>query len=138
MNRQLPIRVPAATARRIPTGRPRASRPQAMTKIIQRFETRNIGSLQLADLCRVAAVRARTLRTMFLEAFGMPPNRYLRTPKLLGIRAALAMAYPAHETVASVARRFGLSDAGRMAKDYFALFGEYPRTTLFRNVVRVR
>ena len=42
------------------------------------------------------------------------------------------MADLARETVSGIARRFGLSDIGRMAKDYSALFGEYPRVTLMR------
>ena len=45
---------------------------------------------------------------------------------------ALAVADPARETVSGIARRFGLSDTGRMAKDYSELFGEYPRVTLMR------
>ena len=88
--------------------------------------------MRLADLCEVTGVSERTLRTMFVEQFGVGPKRYLRTRKLHAVRAALAVADPARETVSGIARRFGLSDIGRMAKDYSELFGEYPRVTLMR------
>jgi AraC family transcriptional regulator, ethanolamine operon transcriptional activator len=86
--------------------------------------------LRLADLCRLAKVSERTLRTIFLESFGITPGRYLRARKLRAIRAALICADPRYETVSKIATRFGMSDLGRMARDYRMLFGEYPRTTL--------
>jgi len=86
----------------------------------------------VTDLCEFSGVSERTLRTMFLEQFGVGPKRYLRTRKLHAVRAALTLADPRRETVSGIAKRFGLSDVGRIAKDYCALFGEYPRVTLVR------
>ena len=113
-------------------GRPRASRTQIMARITEMLREREASPLRLADLCEVTGVSERTLRTMFVEQFGVGPKRYLRTRKLQAIRAALIVADPARETVSGITRRFGLSDIGRMAKDYNALFGEYPRVTLMR------
>ena len=113
-------------------GRPRASRVQIMARITQMLREREASPLRLADLCEVTGVSERTLRTMFVEQFGVGPKRYLRTRKLHAVRAALAVADPARETVSGIARRFGLSDIGRMARDYSELFGEYPRVTLMR------
>jgi AraC-like DNA-binding protein len=113
-------------------GRPRASRTQIMARISEVLREREASPLRLADLCEVTGVSERTLRTMFVEQFGVGPKRYLRTRKLHAVRAALAVADPARETVSGIARRFGLSDIGRMAKDYSELFGEYPRVTLMR------
>ena len=103
-----------------------------MARITEVLREREASPLRLADLCEVTGVSERTLRTMFLEQFGVGPKRYLRTRKLHAVRAALTVADPARETVSGIARRFGLSDIGRMAKDYSALFGEYPRVTLMR------
>ena len=113
-------------------GRPRASRARIIVLITELLEKHQASVLRLADLCEVTGVSERTLRTMFREQFGVGPKRYLRTRKLHAVRAALAVADPARETVSGIARRFGLSDFGRMAKDYSALFGEYPRATLMR------
>lgn len=113
-------------------GRPRASRTQIMARIAEVLREREASPLRLADLCEVTGVSERTLRTMFLEQYGVGPKRYVRTRKLHAVRAALAQADPTRETVSGIARRFGLSDIGRMAKDYSALFGEYPRETLMR------
>jgi AraC family transcriptional regulator, ethanolamine operon transcriptional activator len=113
-------------------GRPPASRTQIMARITEMLREREAGPLRLADLCEVTGISERTLRTIFLEEFGVGPKRYLRTRKMHAVRTALAAADPGRETVSGVARRFGLSDIGRMAKDYCALFGEYPRVTLMR------
>lgn len=107
-----------------------------MARITRLLDAREAASLQLADLCEISGVSERTLRSMFREVFGIGPKRYMRARKLHAIRAALAMADPRLETVSSVAKRFGLSDVGRMAKDYYALFGEFPRATLLREVAR--
>lgn len=113
-------------------GRPRASRARIIALITELLEKHQTSALRLAALCEVTGVSERTLRTMFREQFGVGPKRYLRTRTLHTVRAALAGADPARETVSGIAKRFGLSDIGRMAKDYSALFGEYPRATLMR------
>ena len=92
-----------------------------------RFRTPHI-----AELCAAAGVSERTLRSIFTKAFGMPPYRYLRVRRLHLIRETLAVADPQRQTVSRIARRFGYSDPGRMASEYYALFGEYPRATLQR------
>lgn len=116
------------------TPRPRVSRAEIIARISNLLETHEASSLLLQDLCNVGGVSERTLRAIFLEAFGVGPKRYLRTRKLHAVRVVLAMADSRHETVSGIARRFGLSDVGRMARDYYTLFGEYPRATLMRNV----
>jgi transcriptional regulator GlxA family with amidase domain len=132
--------VPVAHSSRLAgRSRKRPSQParvDALARITAFLEIDRTTKLSLAELRRVAGVSERTLRTLFLQAFGLSPKRYLRLRKLHAIRTALAMADPRHETVARVAGRFGVSDAGRMAKEYAALFGEYPRTALAHSVRR--
>jgi AraC family ethanolamine operon transcriptional activator len=104
-----------------------------MERALRFIESRDGETVLVKDLCEHAGISARTLHTMFVEAFGVSPNRYLRIRKLHLIRAALAMADCRRSTVSGVCARFGLSDGGRMASDYRALFNEYPRATLARN-----
>lgn len=98
------------------------------------LDARGAAPLRLPDLCEAVGCSERTLRSAFLQFYGVGPHRYLCVRRLHLIRAALLMADPAHETVAGIILRLGISDGGRMAKDYLQLFGEYPRTTLGRHV----
>ena len=88
--------------------------------------------MSVAELCHAARVSERTLRSTFSKVFGLAPHRYLRMRRLYLVRAALAAAEPRTNSVAAIAVRLGFSDSGRMASDYFALFGENPRATLSR------
>lgn len=90
----------------------------------------------MTALGEAAGVSERTLRSLFKKTFGIAPNRYLRVRRLEMIRVTLAAADPGSQTVSGVARRFGYSDAGRMAAEYRALFGEYPSATLGRRAGR--
>ena len=114
--------------------RPRISRARALARVTALLKSDTTHMLRLADLCRLAEVSERTLRTIFLESFGMTPGRYLRARKLRAIRAALICADPRYETVSKIAGQFGMSDLGRMARDYRLLFGEYPHATLLQTM----
>jgi AraC family ethanolamine operon transcriptional activator len=124
-------RIPDAERR---AGRPRVSRAEAIARITRFLAASESRTVHMASLSRASGVSERTLRAIFTEIFGMSPMRYLRTRKLHAIRAELAVADPSIETVAAVARRLGVKDSGRMASDYYAIFGEYPRKTLERQV----
>src|SRR5882672_4570379 len=115
---------------------PRIGRARALARVTALLNADGTYLLRLADLCRLAEVSERTLRTIFLESFGMPPGRYLRARKLRAIRAALICADPRFETVSKIAAQFGMSDLGRMARDYRTLFGEYPHATLLQTMTR--
>jgi transcriptional regulator GlxA family with amidase domain len=112
----------------------RSARDEAIARALKYIEEHPGHTVQLADLCAAARVSERTLRSMFLEVFGVAPNRYLRMRKLHLVRAALAAADPHVDSVAAIAARCGFGDSGRMASDYRALFGEYPNITLSRRL----
>jgi methylphosphotriester-DNA--protein-cysteine methyltransferase len=122
------------TALDVHRGRPRVPRDEAVSRIARFVTGSQNKRVRIADLCKASGVKERTLRAIFIEAFGMSPKRYLRARKLQAIRAQLSAAKPGVETVTSVARRLGVKDTGRMARDYYVCFGEYPRTTLERCV----
>ena len=112
--------------------RPRVSRAEAVTRVTRYIANSANRTILMSDLCRASGVSERTLRAIFMEIFGMSPMRYLRARKLHAIRAELSVAGRGIETVASVAKRLGVKDCGRMARDYRRIFGEYPRETLER------
>jgi len=113
---------------------PRTPHAQALARVTALLNSDVTHALRLVDLCRLAGVSERTLRTIFVESFGVTPGRFLRTRKLHAIRAALICADPRYETVSGIAIRFGVSDLGRMARDYHLIFGEYPHATLLQAV----
>jgi AraC family ethanolamine operon transcriptional activator len=84
----------------------------------------------IEDLCRVAGMCERTLRSVFQEYFGVPPMRLLRAKQLWDVRAALLGASPEHDTVKKVAARFGVWDLSLFAHNYRELFAELPSVTL--------
>src|SRR2546425_10106416 len=87
-------------------------------------------AVYLSDLCAVAGVGERTLRTVFQETYGMSPVQYLKLRRLHQVKRALRRADSDLNTVQSVANRFGIWHLGRFAVEYRALFGESPLETL--------
>lgn len=94
--------------------------------------------LSVGELSRRVNVSERTLRNAFAAVLGISPTRYLTLRRMHLLRAALSIADPLTDTVASIARTFGFSDCGRMAAQYRSLFGENPRVTLLRNISQKR
>lgn len=86
--------------------------------------------LTIDDLATAADVSERTLRTLFIEFYGVPPREYLLTHRLHRVREALRKAEPDETTVTAVAAGFGFWHFGRFAGAYRRKFGESPSTTL--------
>ena len=70
------------TTRTLRNGRPRLSREAALARVITRLEIHEGAPVELAELYEVAGVSPRTLRTMFMDVFGITPTRYLRVRRL--------------------------------------------------------
>lgn len=86
--------------------------------------------ISLDGLCRQVAAGRRSLLQGFREHLGMGPMAYLKIRRLHGVRQALLAADPEAERVAELATRWGFLNAGHFARDYRALFGEPPSTSL--------
>jgi AraC family ethanolamine operon transcriptional activator len=86
--------------------------------------------ITLAELSAAVCTSRRSLIYGFQDIFGMGPMTYLKQQRLHGVRRALLMADPEHETVANIARTWGFYGLGHFARDYKALFGEAPSETL--------
>ncbi|MDP2506951.1 helix-turn-helix domain-containing protein [Oceanobacter sp. 3_MG-2023] len=88
----------------------------------------------IVDLCRETSVSERTLQYSFKTQLGMSPNTYLRLFRLNRVRALL-LHPPYHTiTVTEAAMRWHFLHLGRFARDYTALFGESPSSTLRRAI----
>jgi AraC family ethanolamine operon transcriptional activator len=86
--------------------------------------------ISLDGLCRQVAAGRRSLLQGFRENLGMGPMAYLKIRRLHSVRRALLAADPEAARVAELAARWGFLNAGHFARDYRALFGEPPSTSL--------
>jgi AraC family ethanolamine operon transcriptional activator len=111
-------------------GRPRLSRELVISRALLLIEASAGQPLLVRDLCRAAQVSERTLRNVFQEYFSVGPMRLLKVRQLREIRTALLNADPAHETVASIASRFGVWDFSLFARNYREIYEEAPSHTL--------
>ena len=113
-------------------GRPRYHRSLVLARTLALMEESIGQPLCMRDLCSAASVSERTLRNIFQEYFSVGPMKMLRVRQLGEIRAALLGAGPSETTVAAVAARFGVWDFSLFARNYKALYGETPSSTLQR------
>ena len=84
----------------------------------------------VSELCRVALASETRLRQAFVEIFGVPPMQYFALRVLSRLRNDLLRADPSDVTVTHVATSLGLTQLGRVAGRYRAMFGESPSQTL--------
>ena len=82
------------------------------------------------DLCRLIGIKERTLQRSFSEIFRMPPKRYLQLRQLNQVHAALCAAEAQGQLVMDILMRHGITELGRFAAEYRALFGELPSQTI--------
>ena len=87
-------------------------------------------SLCVADLCELADVSERTLRSAFRNVLGVSPNAYLKIHRLHRARIQLQAHTPDATTVTKVALSSGFWHLGHFARDYAIFFGESPSQTL--------
>lgn len=111
-------------------GRPVIPREHIIRSAIALIERCADITLGVDDLADAADVSVRTLRTVFLQYFGVPPLRYLTTRRLHEARRALRAADPEATTVTATATQFGFWQFGRFAGDYLRRLGERPSQTL--------
>jgi AraC family ethanolamine operon transcriptional activator len=111
-------------------GRPRLDRDQLMARCLAVLRENEFQPIQVTDLCGAAQVSERTLRSVFVEYFGVGPGRFLRAHQLYEINRALRTVEDGVETVSAIASRFGVCDFSLFARNYRAMYGENPSETL--------
>ena len=84
----------------------------------------------ISEMCLVAHVSERRLRSAFTDVFGMPPMRYFRYRSLTQARQCLTEEAVHVTSVGAIASDLGFHNFGRFARRYEAMYGELPSATL--------
>ncbi len=82
--------------------------------------------LSLAEICKAAGMKPRTVQKYFREIYGMGPTEYFRVRRLNGARTDLLNGAA---SVSEVALRWEFTHLGRFAGRYKTHFGESPKET---------
>jgi transcriptional regulator GlxA family with amidase domain len=104
----------------------------ALRRLEDFLEANSDRTLYAAELCAVADVSDRILRSLCHEHLGMVPMRYLWLRRMHLARRELRSAAQATATVTEIATNYGFWGLGRFAVAYRSLFGESPSATLPR------
>ena len=107
--------------------------PSAMklVRLVEDYlEMRGDRPLHISEICSKLHLSRRSLHRAFHEIFGMGPVKFLRQKRLCNVHSILKGNSPEATTVSEVAIQQGFVELGRFARDYRAMFGEYPSQTL--------
>ncbi|KUJ79241.1 hypothetical protein AVO44_08360 [Ruegeria profundi] len=89
-------------------------------------------AVSIANLCEEVGVSRTWLHHSFIAVFGISAGQYLKLHRLSLAREYLLNSTISQNTVKNVSIGLGFSTSGRFAREYRALFGEYPSDTLGR------
>jgi len=123
------LRASSAIGPRVSRGRPPLQRHLVINRCLELIDAQLARPLSVDDLCAAAGVSDRTLRTVFLEQFGVSPHRYLMIRRVQAIHHALRHAQGG-ETITSLCSDHGVWDFGRFARQYRQLYGVLPSQDL--------
>ena len=85
-------------------------------------------NITIDELARQCFCSRRTLEYAFRQVTTLSPNRYLKIKRMYQIRARfIGLSLGEIHLVLS---EFGVVNQGRFSKDYWSIFGEYPKETL--------
>jgi AraC-like DNA-binding protein len=89
--------------------------------------------LHVKPLCRAINVAERSLLRAFHKLVGVGPTQYMKLHRLNQVHHALRAADYGEATVTAILTTCGITELGRFAGIYKALFGESPSETLKKN-----
>ncbi|MCP4619226.1 MAG: helix-turn-helix domain-containing protein [Bradyrhizobium sp.] len=115
----------------VPTSSARLA-DDTVTRALEYVRGQKWGGLQVANLALAADVTSRTLLRMFRQQLGMGPASYLKRRQLNIVRRALRVGLGASAKITDVMGEHGVTEFGRFASEYKALFGERPSDTVAR------
>ncbi|WP_349517110.1 helix-turn-helix domain-containing protein [Bradyrhizobium lablabi] len=116
----------------LPTEKSRLS-SDTVTKALRYARGRKWEGLQVADLALAADVTSRTLLRTFRQQLGVGPASYLKLRQLNMVRRALRGKCESSGKVTNIMSEHGVTEFGRFASEYKALFGERPSETVARS-----
>jgi methylphosphotriester-DNA--protein-cysteine methyltransferase len=113
------------------------STSDAMTKALEYVRGQKWGGTTVEDLALAADVTSRTLLRMFRQQLGIGPASYLKMRQLNIVRRALRRKFGSSGKITNVMSEHGVTEFGRFASEYKALFGERPSDTVARSRVQI-
>ncbi|MGW5679928.1 helix-turn-helix transcriptional regulator [Streptomyces sp. NPDC003860] len=115
-----------------PTAQDRCdARPVTLRRAVAYMESHADRAITVADIAEAAHVTVRALQYAFRRHLGTTPMRYLRQVRLAAFHADLVAADPeSGASVTTLAARWGFAHAGRLAREYRAVYGRTPVETL--------
>jgi AraC family ethanolamine operon transcriptional activator len=104
-----------------------------VTKALKYARGQKWEGLQVANLALAADVTSRTLLRTFRQHLGVGPASYLKLRQLNMVRRALRGKCQPSGRVTNIMSEHGVTEFGRFASEYKALFGERPSETAARS-----
>jgi AraC family transcriptional regulator, ethanolamine operon transcriptional activator len=95
---------------------------------------RRDGQIHVVALARAAGVSERTLHRLFWKYFHMGPKRYSKVRQLNVVRRAIRQNHATPVNVTGILTEHGVTEFGRFAIEYKALFNESPAETLHKHL----
>ena len=95
---------------------------------------RRDGQIHVVALARAAGVSERTLHRLFWKYFHMGPKRYSKVRQLNLVRRAIWQNHATPVNVTVILTEHGVTEFGRFAIEYKALFNESPAETLHKHL----
>ena len=96
---------------------------------------RRDGQIHVVALARAAGVSERTLHRLFWKYFHMGPKRYSKIRQLNLVRRAIRRNHATPVSVTGILTEHGVTEFGRFAIEYKALFNKSPAETLHKHLV---
>jgi AraC-like DNA-binding protein len=109
----------------------RVSATERIARVEDWIEAHLTQPLSVGRLCEAANVGERALQKAFEQRHGMSPMRFVTERRMTAARRVLLTSRDDVQ-VTDVALQFGFLHAGRFARRYHELFGEWPSQTLRR------
>jgi AraC family ethanolamine operon transcriptional activator len=110
--------------------RGRRNRLRCLERARDFIEANLASPLQLETLCQATAASPRTLEFAFREILNITIVQYIKNRRLIAINHLFLDPECTATSVSEAARAYGINHMGHFARDYHALFGEYPSETL--------
>ena len=106
---------------------------KVMSKVVECLRRGN--QIHISTLAQKAGVSERTLHRAFKKYFHIGPKRYSKIWRLNLVRRAIRQNRSTAASVTSILTEYGVSEFGRFAMEYKALFSESPAETLHKYLV---
>jgi AraC-like DNA-binding protein len=105
---------------------------KVMSKVLECL--RRDSQIPVVALAQAAGVSERTLHRVFWKYFHMGPKRYSKIRQLNLVRRAIRQNHSTPVNITGILTEHGVTEFGRFAIEYKALFNESPAETLHKHV----